>query len=82
MANVVTEWIAKRFAKMVGPTFISRAATSLAAVIVGFISAYGLDVDPEVVTQFASNLEKILVAAGGVISVWVVDFLFSKKDSK
>lgn len=76
------EWITQQIAKYIGPTFVSRAATSLVALLLGYLNSVDLGLTPEVIAQFGESATAVVTALLSVISVWAVDGIFSKKEEK
>lgn len=73
------EWLAQQVAKYLGPTFVSRAATSLVALVLGYLNSANLGLAPEVLTQFGDSATKVVTAGLSLLSIWAVDRLFAKK---
>lgn len=74
-------WLSGIFAKYFGKTFITRAVTSIVALVVGYLSGLGLEVAPETLNQFGESLGQILQAVISLLLVLLVDGKFAKKDS-
>jgi len=74
--NFITNLIAKYF----GKTFITRAVTSIVALVVGYLSGAGLDLAPEVLDQFGESFGQILTATLGLLVTLFVDKKFAKPE--
>jgi uncharacterized membrane protein (UPF0136 family) len=75
-------WISGLVTKYFGRTFITRAVTSIVALVVGYLSGLGLEVAPETLNQFGESLGQILQAVASLLLVLFVDGKFAKKDEK
>ena len=75
-------WISNLVAKYFGRTFITRATTSIVALVVGYLSGLGLEVAPETLNQFGESLGQILQAAASLLLVLLVDGKLAKRDEK
>lgn len=76
------EWFTQQIAKFLGPTFVSRAATSLVALLLGYLNTVDLGLAPEVITQFGETATQVVAGLLSILSVWVIDTVFSKKEEK
>lgn len=65
---MIQRWLAKL---ITGP-FISRAVSSIVALVVGYLSGIGLEIAPDVLNQFGESLGQILQALAGlaVLLLW------------
>lgn len=75
-------WATGKFARLVGPSFLTRAVTTIGGVIIGAIGALNLDLPEGTLENFSVSLNEILNAGGVVLTALALDALFSKKDSK
>lgn len=73
-------FIYKLLAKYMGPSFISRASTSIVVFMTGYLAKYLPEVSPEAITKFGEGAVEIIGAALGLIVALVVDAKMSKPD--
>ena len=74
-------FIYKLLAKYMGPSFISRASTSIVVFITGYLSKYLPSVSPEAIAKFGEGAIEIVGAALGLIVALIVDAKMSKPEA-
>lgn len=75
---MIQRWLAK----LVSGPFISRAVTSIVALVVGYLSGLGLDVAPETLNQFGESFGHILQALAGLVVILLIDGKAAKEQKK
>ena len=73
-------FIYKLLAKYMGPSFISRASTTIVAFITGYIVKYLPGVSSEAVTKFGEGAVEIVGGVLGLIVMLFVDAKMSKPE--
>lgn len=82
------DWISKLLAKYLGGSFVSRAFTSLVALIIGYLAGFGQYLPPEASAEFAklladlsANLTSLLGLAGVYFVPLLIDAIFTGRDN-
>jgi cadmium resistance protein CadD (predicted permease) len=73
------EFVTNLLAKWLGPTFLSRAATSVVVFLSGLIGKYIPNVAPEVLEKFSQSTVEIISLGLGVLLSLALDAKNAKK---